>query len=78
MGDIERNQQLLKLLMIKASLAVAILISTSLATPARAQRVVAPFDGELQRLAEILGTLQHLRGICGSNEGAKWRMRCRS
>ncbi|GAC1635780.1 MAG: hypothetical protein NVS4B4_16330 [Bradyrhizobium sp.] len=29
--------------------------------------------GDLQRLAEILGTLHYLRGICGSNEGPKWR-----
>src|ERR1700685_162329 len=41
--------------------------------PARAQDAAAPFDGELQRLAEILGTLHYLRGICGSNEGPKWR-----
>ena len=27
----------------------------------------------MQRLAEILGTLHYLRGICGANEGAKWR-----
>jgi uncharacterized protein (TIGR02301 family) len=33
----------------------------------------APFDGDLQRLAEILGALHYLRNICGSNEGAKWR-----
>ena len=33
----------------------------------------APFDGDLQRLAEILGALHYLRGICGSNEGQKWR-----
>jgi len=33
----------------------------------------APFDGDLQRLAEILGTLHYLRGICGTNEGPKWR-----
>ncbi len=33
----------------------------------------APFDGDLQRLAEILGALHHLRGVCGSNEGQKWR-----
>lgn len=33
----------------------------------------APFDGDLQRLAEILGTLHYLRGICGANEGQKWR-----
>jgi uncharacterized protein (TIGR02301 family) len=33
----------------------------------------APFDGDLQRLSEILGTLHYLRGICGANEGPKWR-----
>jgi uncharacterized protein (TIGR02301 family) len=40
---------------------------------ARAQETAAPFDSELQRFAEILGTLHYLRGICGSNEGGKWR-----
>lgn len=34
----------------------------------------APFDTDLQRLAEILGVLHYLRGICGSNEGQKWRI----
>src|SRR5690242_6056865 len=32
-----------------------------------------PYDADLQRLAEILGALYFLRGICGSNEGQKWR-----
>jgi uncharacterized protein (TIGR02301 family) len=41
-------------------------------TPARAQ-TPAPFDANLQRLAEILGALHYLRGICGANEGPKWR-----
>lgn len=41
-------------------------------TPARAQQA-APFDANLQRLAEILGALHYLRGICGANEGQKWR-----
>ena len=48
--------------------------------PARAQTQAqapapdaAPFDGDLQRLAEILGALHYLRGICGNNEGGKWR-----
>ena len=40
---------------------------------ARAQDAAAPFDGDLQRLAELLGTLHYLRGLCGANEGAKWR-----
>ena len=33
----------------------------------------APYDRDLQRLAEILGALHHLRAVCGANEGAKWR-----
>ena len=44
-----------------------------LACPARAEDAAAPFDGDLQRLAEILGTLHYLRGICGANEGQVWR-----
>jgi len=32
-----------------------------------------PYDRDLQRLSEILGSLHFLRGICGSNEGQKWR-----
>jgi uncharacterized protein (TIGR02301 family) len=35
--------------------------------------VPVPYDRELQRLSEILGSLHFLRGICGSNEGQKWR-----
>ena len=59
--------------MSKQFLAAIILISACLSGPARAEDAAAPFDGDLQRLAEILGTLHYLRGICGSNEGAKWR-----
>jgi uncharacterized protein (TIGR02301 family) len=33
----------------------------------------APFDGELMRLAQILGALHYLRALCGANEGSKWR-----
>ena len=52
---------------------VAITIALLLAvSPARAQSA-APFDGDLQRLAEILGALHYLRALCGSNEGQKWR-----
>ena len=44
------------------------------ATPARAiEGGPAPFDGDLMRLAEILGALQYLRTLCGANEGNKWR-----
>ena len=54
-------------------LAALLLVFACLAGPVRAQDAPAPFDGDLQRLAEILGTLHYLRGICGSNEGGKWR-----
>ena len=33
----------------------------------------APFDHDLERLAEILGALHYLRNLCGANEGQKWR-----
>jgi uncharacterized protein (TIGR02301 family) len=41
--------------------------------PACAQPTTAPYDRDLQRLSEILGALHYLRGICGANEGQKWR-----
>jgi uncharacterized protein (TIGR02301 family) len=44
---------------------------TPIAPPA--QTVPTPYDHDLQRLSEILGALHFLRGICGTNEGQKWR-----
>jgi uncharacterized protein (TIGR02301 family) len=58
--------------MIKRLLLVLLVVMCAL-TPARAEDAAAPFDGDLQRLAEILGTLHYLRGICGNNDGNKWR-----
>jgi uncharacterized protein (TIGR02301 family) len=56
------------------SFAVAFSILAAAGSPSRAiDGGPAPFDGDLQRLAEILGALHYLRGICGSNEGQKWR-----
>ncbi|MBN9148190.1 MAG: TIGR02301 family protein [Kaistia sp. SCN 65-12] len=57
----------------KSVFAVVVLTAICGALPARGQEGAAPFDADLQRLAEILGTLHYLRGICGANEGAKWR-----
>lgn len=52
---------------------IAALVSVVAATmPAYAQ-APAPFDGNLQRLAEIMGALHYLRALCGANEGQKWR-----
>ena len=55
-----------------AARAVSIALAPAVA-PARAEVAAAPFDGNLQRLAEILGALHYLRNICGANEGLKWR-----
>jgi uncharacterized protein (TIGR02301 family) len=57
----------------KPFLAALMIVATLSLGSARAQDAAAPFDADLQRLAEILGTLHYLRGICGNNEGAKWR-----
>lgn len=57
----------------KRTLVVILVMIACAAAPVRGQQAAAPFDGDLQRLAEILGSLHYLRGICGSNDGAKWR-----
>ena len=41
--------------------------------PPALENATAPYDGDLQRLAEILGSLQYLRTVCGAKEGQKWR-----
>ena len=61
---------MLRRLLITASLAAAL---AAAAAPVRAEVAAAPFDGSLQRLAEILGALHYLRNLCGANEGLKWR-----
>ena len=50
----------------------ALLLVLALAGPARAAGE-SDFEGELARLSEILGALHYLRGVCGANEGQKWR-----
>ncbi len=36
-----------------------------------------PYDTQLLRLAEIMGTLHYLRELCGANEGQVWREQMR-
>lgn len=61
--------------MLKRALTIAVVALTVMAgTPARAiEGGAAPFEGDLMRLAEILGALHYLRTLCGANEGNKWR-----
>ena len=55
-------------------LLIAVSILFCLAGPALAvEGAAAPYDGDLIRLAEILGSLHYLRNVCGANEGQKWR-----
>jgi uncharacterized protein (TIGR02301 family) len=56
----------------KLLITVALLVLVA-AQPLRAVEAVAPYDGDLERLAEILGSLHYLRNVCGANEGQKWR-----
>lgn len=58
----------------------ALTMLTLLANPLAAQEaapaapeLVAPYDADLQRLAEILGALQYLRPLCNAKDGQKWR-----
>jgi uncharacterized protein (TIGR02301 family) len=59
--------------MLKRIFAIFLIAAVALPASVQAQDAAAPFDGDLLRLAEILGTLHYLRGICGANEGQKWR-----
>ena len=64
--------------MLKRTLTIAMIAFAVTGLPSRSsgQNVEggpAPYDGDLQRLAEILGALHYLRGICGANDGQKWR-----
>ena len=57
-------------------LARALLILLLTATTASAQPSAggrAPYETDMQRLAEILGALHYLRDLCGAREGMIWR-----
>lgn len=58
---------------VKRLFAIGSILLCLAALPARAQETPAPFDNDLERLAEILGALHYLRAVCNSNEGQKWR-----
>lgn len=58
----------------KPLLIVATTLACLVAAPLHAaQGRAAPYDGDLARLSEILGSLHYLRNVCGANDGQKWR-----
>lgn len=60
--------------MLRTAFFIGCLIAAIGVNSARAaQNSAAVLDADLARLAEILGALHYLRGICGANEGDKWR-----
>ena len=61
--------------MFKRALTLTFIALAAMSGPARAiEAGTAPYDGDLQRLSELLGALHYLRAICGSKEGQKWRI----
>jgi uncharacterized protein (TIGR02301 family) len=59
---------------VKKLLIIAAMLGCLAAPPVRAaEGAAAPYDGDIARLAEILGSLHYLRNVCGANEGQKWR-----
>jgi uncharacterized protein (TIGR02301 family) len=63
------------------ALAVLLLVLATAAAQAQPAVPAAPaapaarpsYDGDLMRLAEILGALHYLRDLCGAREGQTWR-----
>lgn len=56
-------------------IAIAALALVMLGTPsasAQASVAVSPFEAQLMRLAEVLGSLHYLRNLCGE-QGNQWR-----
>jgi uncharacterized protein (TIGR02301 family) len=56
--------------MARASIILAVVLAVGVARPAGA--VEAPYEQNLLRLAEVLGSLHYLRNLCGE-KGEAWR-----
>jgi uncharacterized protein (TIGR02301 family) len=59
--------------MFKPILILAVVAALAAAPAHAIEGSAAPYDNDLQRLAEILGALHYLRDLCGAKEGQKWR-----
>lgn len=58
----------------RVAVTLALMLGCAVASlPARADNSQTSLMSGLVRLAEILGSVHHLREICGADEGAMWR-----
>lgn len=54
-------------------LALPVLLALAVPPAGAVEDGRAPYDGDMQRLSEILGALHYLRDLCGTREGQRWR-----
>lgn len=59
---------------LRPALAAPVALCLALAAGTTARAADSPFEGQLVRLAEILGSLHYLRNLCGET-GQDWRGR---
>ena len=64
---------MLRVMLIRLLTLASILLAVAGGRVHAAEGGAAPYDRDLQRLAEILGALHYMRALCGANEGPKWR-----
>lgn len=43
------------------------------AAPHSPADALPPYQGEVERLAALMGTLSYMRDLCGAGDGAQWR-----
>ena len=58
----------------RSRLAATMLLCLGVVAGAPVRAAESPFEGQLLRLAEILGSLHYLRNLCGES-GQDWRLR---
>lgn len=58
-----------------AALALVLLILPASGRAEPNMQEIKPYDPSLMRLAEVLGALTYLRGLCGEKDSPQWRSR---
>ena len=76
-GNKERVRRSIPVTAFVCVLVLALPVSRALADQASSPAAVEtkPYDPSLMRLAEVLGALSYLRGLCGDQDAGTWRTR---